>query len=163
MTVSRYILHKASGPFLQQDQAHYNLSFSCIAYLSTTSCLMDPSISESQSRLRIVKGYHGLHLYANKFWFAHLLKYLNSRGRHDILVPAQLREQLSNLRRFRKESQSPEFHAQIRAIGPLQSIENRTATLDDLPDTKSLVHNILAYRQILAQETHTQKSSEGER
>lgn len=162
MTLSRYMLHPASGPFLQLEQAHYNVCFSCTAHLSTTSCLIDPSFLESQLRLRIVKGFHGLHLYANRFWFAHLLEYLKSHGRLDTTVPAALTRQLHCLSQFRKESQSPEFHAELRAIGPLQSIETCTATLDNLPDTKSLVQNILAYRQILAQETHTQKTSDGE-
>lgn len=157
------MLHPASGPFLQLEQAHYNICFSCIAYLSTASCLIDPSFPESQSRLRIVKGYHGLHLYANRFWFAHLLEYVKSQGRLGITVPAQLTGHLQSLSQFRKEFQSPEFHAELRAIGPLQSIETRTATLDNLPDTKSLVQDILAYRQILAREIHIQKSSEGER
>lgn len=154
------MLHPDSGPFLHEAQAHYNICFSCVAYLSTTSCLIDPSVPENQSRRRIVKGYHTLHLYANDFWMEHLLQYVKLQGGLDARVSAPLIEQLQSLCGFRKEAQSAEFQAELQVLDPLKSIENRIAALDNLPDVKVLVQDALIYRQILAQEKHIQQNLE---
>ena len=156
------MLHPDSGPFLQETQAHYNVCFSCVTYLSTTYRLIDPSFPEYQSRLRIVKGYHGLHLYANEFWTAHLLEYVKSKGGLDIAISEPLLGQLRSLGVFRKDFQSTEFQEESRAMGPSRSIDTHVAILNTLPDARGLVQAILTYQQVLAQEKHITKSPDGE-
>ena len=133
-----------------------------MAYLSTSPCLIHPSVPEDQLRLRIVKGYHGLHLYAIEFWTEHLLQYAKSQSGLDPTVSAPLIEQLQRLLGFRRESQTAEFATEQLAMGASLPIETCTSALKDLPNIESLVKDVLMYRQILGQEKHTQKDPEGE-
>jgi hypothetical protein len=61
----RFILDKVSGPLLQEARAHYNIAYSCITYLNTTLYFVKTQVAE---------GFHGLHNYANEYWFQHLLQ-----------------------------------------------------------------------------------------
>jgi hypothetical protein len=71
----RYILHPSSGPYLQEGHAHFDVAFSCVAYLSSSICLISPSMADFEAENRIIKGYHGLHNYAHEFWIHHLLRF----------------------------------------------------------------------------------------
>src|SRR5262245_4813131 len=62
-----------SGPFLWEPRAHYNIAFSCITYLNTSFCFHQADDTSENLRTRVAKGFHGLHHYANEFWFQHLL------------------------------------------------------------------------------------------
>jgi len=55
------------------------MSFSCLAYLSTSVSLISSRYDE-QSRLReVVEGLHGLCRYASSYWVEHLLEFLRLR------------------------------------------------------------------------------------
>src|SRR2546423_580266 len=70
---NRYILDKVSGPLLRESRAHYDIAFSCITYLNSAFCFYEHSPSDEAVRTRVAKGFHGLHNYANEYWFQHLL------------------------------------------------------------------------------------------
>ncbi|KAH9216233.1 hypothetical protein DL95DRAFT_522785 [Leptodontidium sp. 2 PMI_412] len=71
----RFVLDQKSGPFLEYHQSHYDLSFACMNYMNTSLCFIDPRYTENALQIRVVKGFHGLHHYANEFWFQHILQY----------------------------------------------------------------------------------------
>lgn len=41
--------------------------------MNTCICFIDPTFSEDKLRLRVLQGFHGLHHYANEFWFQRTL------------------------------------------------------------------------------------------
>jgi hypothetical protein len=92
----RYLLQAAGNSLVKPINAHYNVSIACIAYLRTSFNFIDPQFSAEQNSINVVKGFHGLHLYANEYWLAHLIAYANM---HEIteplpVTPSSLVEQL---------------------------------------------------------------------
>jgi len=68
---------------LREPQAHYNIAFSCVTYLTTTVYLLAPSPLGDYVKTQVVKGFHGLHNYANEYWFQHLLQCAQDLGELD--------------------------------------------------------------------------------
>ena len=92
----RYLLRAARNSLIKPINAHHNVSIACIAYLCTSFNFIDPQFSAEQNSINIVKGFHGLHLYANEYWLTHLITYANMRGNTEPLpvTPGSLVEQL---------------------------------------------------------------------
>jgi hypothetical protein len=92
----RYLLRAARNSLIKPINAHHNVSIACIAYLCTSFNFIDPQFSAEQNSINIVKGFHGLHLYANEYWLTHLITYANMRGNAEPLpvTPGSLVEQL---------------------------------------------------------------------
>ena len=159
---TRYILDYKSGPFLQNDVAHYNITFSCVAYLSTVFCFIDQTNAFDDSKIRVVKGFHGLHHYATEFWITHLLDFVRLRGNFDKADSAPLVEQLYRLLRFRKKSLTPTFTSELHDINRLSPTESLLLPFDAVPEIQSLVRDVLAFREILSRKKQAQQSREGE-
>jgi hypothetical protein len=70
------MLHTTSGPFITARNAQKNISLTLVSYLSSSFALIDSQVTNEEKILDIAKGFHGLHLYANEFWVAHLLEYI---------------------------------------------------------------------------------------
>ena len=156
------MLHHDSGPFLREVNAHYNIAFSCISYLPTSLCLVRQSSSEDDLRLQIAKGFHGLHHYASEFWSEHFLRYFSLRENLDRACSGPLLiEQLNKLLSFQKECQSPEFCSESLQIKTLSSISARLSALGSVPRVQGFLHDVLVFREVLAQEKHAQKEPEG--
>ena len=69
------MLHTRSGPFITALNAEKNISLALITYLCSSFALIVSQVI-SEKILDVAKGFHGLHLYANEFWVAHLLEYV---------------------------------------------------------------------------------------
>lgn len=95
-----------SGPFLRKDQAHHDITFSCVSYLLTSLSLKTSGSTMEQRSLRILRGLHGLHHYAHEFWIEHILQYAKLRKDPTLDLPFQLSQQLAALEAFWKESSS---------------------------------------------------------
>jgi uncharacterized protein CbrC (UPF0167 family) len=68
--------------------------------MNSCLCFLDDKISESVINSRVVKGFHGLHQYANEFWFQHLLQY----AKYEYAVEDEdLEELLEEIEDFWKE------------------------------------------------------------
>ncbi len=156
----RYILHPDSGPFLQETKSHYDVAFSCVTYLLTSLCFIYPSVPDDEIRRRIVKGYHGLHLYANEFWIEHVLQYAKMQKTTGSEILESFVSQLERLLQFRRESWSLEPSS--LSTSSLPGITGRSIVLSKVPEIQRLTSDILAFRVVLAQEKHTQKDPEGE-
>jgi hypothetical protein len=73
--IFRYILHPESGPYLQENEAHFDMAFSCVSYLSSSFHMLVVEMTDLEFEDRILRGYHGLHSYASEFWIDHLLRF----------------------------------------------------------------------------------------
>jgi hypothetical protein len=145
----RYVLqeeYRDRVSFLQALNAHHNISFSCITYLNTSLPLL-PSNSTDESRIgTVIQGFHGLQLYANKFWYKHLLQYCELQDIRPVQFSQELLQQLRLLLRFQKnnrkeacfETGSDGISAADQSVG--------LEMLDHLPEIKSMVSDVIAFK-----------------
>jgi hypothetical protein len=136
----RYLLEASDNPFVRPMDAHHDISFACMAYLRTSFDLIDPYVPEEQRMIRVGRGFHALHLYANEHWATHLLTYLNLNGGSEG-ASQQLIEQLISLRETHKQmearlSGSPNAKIELHATDDdaeqdhyVEAIEMAQATL----------------------------------
>ena len=79
----RYLLDQTSGPFIDYRLAHQQITFSCLSYLNSNLELV-PTCTENKNQQflerLVVNRPNGLHHYANRFWFDHVLAYLEAHG-----------------------------------------------------------------------------------
>ncbi|PVH83786.1 hypothetical protein DL98DRAFT_652239 [Cadophora sp. DSE1049] len=75
-TVKEFMLHVTSGPFLTALNAQKNTSLTLMSYLCSSFALVDSRVEEKEKIVDVARGFHGLHLYANEYWVAHLLEYV---------------------------------------------------------------------------------------
>lgn len=129
--------------------------------MSTSFCLVDGSISLDESRLRIAKGFHGLHHYANDFWTEHLLQYAKLQDISVFTKPTALIDELEKLLQFRKESLPAIYKSELLYVKTLPAITTRLVVLDKIPRIRSLVYEVLTFWEILTLEKHTQKDPDG--
>jgi hypothetical protein len=153
----RYILHEASGPFLFYNRAHYDLAFSCISYMNTSICFIDPSYSEETLKIRVLKGFHGLHHYANEFWFQHLLQYAK---REDPVEDEDLDEPLEEIQEFWKGDPGS-VHLKLDDTTSADNIEVQLDVLASLSNAKQMGLDILTFRKFLSQEKYSHQEPEG--
>ena len=156
----RYILHIDSGPFLRKDIAHRNIAFSCAAYLTSSLCFIEPTISEYENRLRVVKGYHSLHRYAQEYWFEHLLEFARLRSTLTLSSDNDLIERVRALRRFEKEDLPPEFSVELSCRDVSSSDSN--SILENEPEIQEFLDKVLVFRDIVNKEKQIQENPEGE-
>ncbi|RFU24742.1 hypothetical protein B7463_g11594, partial [Scytalidium lignicola] len=75
-TVKEFMLHTISGPFITALNAERNISLALVTYLCSSFALIDSRVRDEEKIADVAKGFHGLHLYANEFWVAHFLEYI---------------------------------------------------------------------------------------
>jgi hypothetical protein len=155
----RYILDQKSGPFLQYYQCHYDLSFACINYMNTSHCFIDPGYTESALRVRVVKGFHNLHHYANEFWFQHLLQYAKSGI---VVEDEDLDDPLEELREFWKDE--PGKGAKTLKLDDTTSAESIISQLEALKSierAQKMGIDILTFHKFLSQENNSHQDIKG--
>jgi hypothetical protein len=69
-------LHTISGPFITALNAEKHISLVLVTYLCSSFALIDSQARNEEKIADVSKGFHGLHLYANEFWVAHFLEYI---------------------------------------------------------------------------------------
>lgn len=156
----RYMLHTVSGPFIRPDLAHYNISLSCVTYLQTSLCFINGYCAEETLKLRVLKGLHRLHSYANEYWAYHVLEYTRLQGGLDQNCAKPLMQQLENLLQVRRSCQSQEFSIESRG-NEIEHLSAEVSILSSTPLVKDLVHEVLAFQNTLTQERIAQKTPEG--
>jgi hypothetical protein len=162
MKKTRYILHQASGPFLSYAHAHYDIAFSCVTYLNTSSCFHGPNAPVDDLRVSVAKGFHGLHPYANEFWFQHLLQY--AKCNVDIDSPHYpLEAGLEELLAFwKKDPGSSASSTKLDDTTTADSIQNQVETLADAPWLERMGLDLLTFRAYLSQEKFAHLDADGE-
>jgi hypothetical protein len=105
-----------------------------------------------------VQGFHGLLVYADAFWYKHLLEYCRLSNEQGRSLSPELLAQLQLLLKFKKEG------VEISNIG--QNIETQESAigardldvLNNLPDIKKMISDILIFRVEMNKEYGTNKS-----
>lgn len=113
----------------------------------------------------VVNGFHGLHAYADDYWFHHLVKYLKSEGGLWTEKSVRLFEELQGLLVAR---QSPE--ATAVAIDDIDFTEQTpdleqnlvSAQLEHCPAIQNFLHDTIKFRNELIQFQSTESYDDGQ-
>lgn len=73
-----YLRHRISGPYLSPFKVHANLTTACLRYLLSCDEFVTGTASASACG-RIIKGFHDIFQYVQRFWVDHLLKCLENK------------------------------------------------------------------------------------
>lgn len=124
--------------------AHYQIAFSCISYLSASFGFFDiSSRSEDMLRIRVIKRFHCLHHYANNFWFEHLLE----AARFPPNLNIDILGQIKGLEPFWKtERDANHDNDVVNEDAAKEGLADRLKVLNAYPDIKSMVYEMLAFR-----------------
>jgi hypothetical protein len=159
--IFRYILHPESGPYLQEDEAHFDMAFSCVSYLSSSFYMSAVEMTDLEFEDRILRGYHGLHSYASEFWIDHLLRF--SRVKMGFLHTEleALVTQLAYLSKSHKIFQSTgETNALPNAeIAP--DLREGLSMWEGFPHILRFLEHVLVFRHTFAQEKSAMRSLDG--
>jgi len=161
----RYVLqeeYRARVSFIHGLNAHHNISFSCITYLNTSLHLL-PSYSTDESRIRtVIQGFHGLQLYANKFWYKHLLQYCRLQGIRPVQFSQEFLQQLRLLLRF-KNNNHYEAPSEDENDGKITADQDvGLEMLDHLPEIKSMVLDVITFKAQLEKNDSSDKDPDSE-
>ncbi|EXJ71755.1 uncharacterized protein A1O5_05565 [Cladophialophora psammophila CBS 110553] len=159
-SAKEFILDKVSGPLLQESQAHYNIAFSCITYLNTAIYFLAPGPFEDLAKVRVAKGFHGLHNYANEYWFQHILQCAR-----DLINLDSSGIMVSALRTLQERywKGKPGHAAQSLKLDDTTTaneICKELAVLGDLDHVRQMGTDVQTFRAHLVQERHAHKVAE---
>jgi hypothetical protein len=138
-----------------------DISFSSVAFLNSCISLLPENATEAQRAAIIVRGFHGLQLYANIFWYRHLLAYCGLLGQHKRQFSTELLTQLQLLLRFRKGDSRAAVLQSQSGTDKDKTEDPSLEDLNHLPDVKSLVSDVLVFRSKMIREDTSDKSPEG--
>jgi hypothetical protein len=116
LTRLRYILEEKylkERPFIWRENAHLDIAFSCVTFLNFCATLLPSNSTECTRAAIIVRGFHGLQAYADKFWYKHVIAYSTSLDEHTHTFSAELLIQLQHLLKFR----NIECRSLVQAVG----------------------------------------------
>jgi hypothetical protein len=113
-------------------------------------------------RVSVAKGFHGLHPYANEFWFQHLLQY--AKCFVDIDYPHYpLEAGLEELLAFwKKDPGSSASSTKLDDTTTADSIQNQVVALADAPWLERMGLDLLMFRAYLSQEKFAHLDADGE-
>ena len=149
----------AKRPFIWRENAHLDISFSCIALLNSCIPLLPGNSTGTQRAASIVQGHHGLEVYANMFWSKHLLAYCSIlRQQHQL--SEELLGQLQLLLRFRKDDIQGLVGASKTRTEEEPTKDTSLELLNHLPDIKRLVSDVISFRAKIKQNNASDKPLE---
>jgi len=125
-----YLQSPASGPFIQQPQVSYEQSLICVSCLLSGLNVFQQGHDENDRFRRVLRGLHGLHLYANEYWTQHLLTAASyGAGLHSLPNLLELTETLCKSLQSRRMT-SPEL---TPPPGSGSKLDTRLTTLEMYP------------------------------
>lgn len=127
------------SPIIRREIGHFNLCFSCVAYLNTSYDLVPIEATTEERAKIVVPGFHGLHLYANQFWIDHLRSYCTILNQLKKPLSHDLSSQLTAILGFVKESADVDYGSDH---APLDGFE----ILDQHSEIKALVYKVTKFR-----------------
>ncbi|KAH6711796.1 hypothetical protein BKA61DRAFT_693710 [Leptodontidium sp. MPI-SDFR-AT-0119] len=154
----QFVLDQKSGPFLEYHQSHYDLSFACMNYMNTSLCFIDPRYTENALQIRVVKGFHGLHHYANEFWFQHILQYAKTGN---TVQDEDLDDLLDQIREFWKAD--PGVGAETLKLDDTNSAEvilSQLESLESIEQAQKMGIDILTFLKFLSQQNNSHQDAE---
>lgn len=157
----RFLIDKLSGPFLQAAQAHHNIALSCVVYLSQSFNIFHHSISDDDMKIRIVKGFHSLHLYAHRFWLQHLIEYANAISSRDVDNTDVLFDRLRGLLEARKEGEAARTETLNLSAHDPQEARSLLQALEHAGESYVLVRYIAAFHRLVLENYENRINLEG--
>ncbi|KAH8587407.1 hypothetical protein B0O99DRAFT_733524 [Bisporella sp. PMI_857] len=142
-----------SGPFLHYHEAHYNLAISCINYLNMGHCFIDDTISDAERQFRVVNGFHGLHHYANKYWFQHLYQCVKCASPVPDDVLEDILEEVDD-KFWKQDPGSAATTIKIDDTTSADEIKNQLQVLEVMPMAHHMGMDIFTFNKFLAQEKY---------
>lgn len=139
-----------------------DISFSCVAFLNSCVSLLPANSTEAQRAAVIVRGFHGLQIYADMFWYRHLLAYCGLLVQHKRQFSTELLAQLQLLLRFRKEDSRATVLKSKTATEKDGTEDSTLEVFNHLPNVKRLVSDVLVFRAKMSREDASGKSPESE-
>jgi hypothetical protein len=111
--------------------------------------------------LRVVKGFHGLHVYAHEFIVKHTVRYAELQYQCNAPLSETLIALLERLLCLRKKDMPINFISASRELKGLSDIEQRL-TLTNLPSSlRSFMRDVLAFQEISNQDNHHHMDPKG--
>lgn len=139
-----------------------DISFSCVAFLNSYLSLLPANSTEAQRLATIVQGFHGLQVYANTFWYKHLLAYCGLLGQQQRQFSPELRAQLQLLLRFRKDANQAHVPKSKTRTEKDATEDLSIEALNHMPDVKRLVSDVFVFGDKINREGTLDKPLEGE-
>jgi len=126
--------------------------------MNSSYCFIDSAVSNQVLEFRVLKGYHGLHHYANESWFKHLLEYAKAG---DAVEDEELDEPLEEIREFWK--QVPGIGARNLKLDDTTSVDinSRLEALASNPVAQCMGLDILTFQKFLSQEISSHQAPAG--
>lgn len=158
----RYILeenYQGKRPFIERRKAHLDIAFSCAALLNSCTSLLPTVSTDVQRAAIIVQGFHGLQVYADKYWYKHLLEYCEVFDEQRQFCP-KLLQQLHLLLKFKKLNNTT-----TQMSNPMTQ-EQRSAApvglkaLDHVPDVYLQLSDVISFAGKMKTEHGLDKSFE---
>jgi hypothetical protein len=122
-------------------------------YMNSSLCFSEEEYSEDDLKIRVLKGFHGLHNYANEFWFQHLLQYAKCKDRVEI---DELEAPLEDIDQFWKEDPGKGAKSlKLDDTTSADAIKVQLEVLEFKPAAQSMGLDILTFRKFLSQEKYS--------
>ncbi|KAL3427321.1 NACHT domain-containing protein [Phlyctema vagabunda] len=102
---------------------------------------------------RVLCGLHGLQLYANQYWYQHLLSYCKIVTERNGKISEELKSQLYKLLEYRIPQRTPYTPTNDRELSEL-------SVLNKIPQIKALVYDAMSFRSSKSQHTLMEQNSE---
>jgi len=130
-----------------------------MTYMNSGVYFIDPDYPDDDLKVRVVKGFHGLHHYANEFWFQHLLQYAKSGETvEDEELAGPLEEIAESF--WRRDPGKGATMLKLDDTTSADSIKREVEALDDMPLAQKMGLDILTFRKFLSQEKYSHQDPE---
>lgn len=155
----RYILkakyYRDEKPFINVENAYFNIAFSCVSYLNT--CLELESNERRYMAEVVVQGLHGLQLYANQYWYRHIISYVKFCVKNQLRISEELVSQLSALLQLQKNKIGGPKSVPLASLPPATLDLN---SLNQIPLVKGFVLEVISFRESLGRDHTSDKPAE---
>lgn len=110
-------------------------------------------MSEDKAQLMVVNGFHGLHCYADDYWFHHLIKYVQSESDLWTVKSVRLFEELQGLLVARKPPRATAIAMDIDSTKQATDLELKSisAQLEHCPAIHLFLRDVIMFRNKLVQ------------
>jgi hypothetical protein len=122
-----------------------------VAYLNTSYELLPVHLTHEERASIVVRGFHGLQLYANQYWVDHLRSYCAILGQQRKPLSQELLGQLCVFVGFMKDSTDFEHTSDPASLDGFE-------VLDRQPAIRSLVSKVVKFRAGLETDDVSNKS-----
>ena len=112
-------------------------------------------------KVRIVKGFHSLHLYAHRFWLQHVKEYAQAVSCKDVGKTDVLFDQLQRFLEARKEGEAARTETLNISMHDPQEARSLLQALENSGEIYILIRYIVAFHRLVSENHENQNNFEG--